>query len=460
MVSKNNRIIAATDKSLFFAKGCDLRRPNQNSGSTELPLTQFLANEYDSRLISGFQESRSRILLVVPDHWIKHDFFLFKSQKESLIRPFIERKLKTAYPSLPQVEHFFSYRCRQKAIEGPGVRVFHLYEHRSFELYEALSRTNLTPRWITTPALLWEERFNRQVPEFTSQAALLIHLHPHEGFLYFFHQGDFLFSREVALPESGERWDALLFEINQSIYLFSQKAKTDLDTVFLIGGETGFQDRLSDFLGRPVQMAPSTAAAATLPRELAALDGLLASGSIPAPGDALSITHRRIQLELKWRPVQWAGMLIAAMLLVFFIGEHQWLEGRLLDEINARSRMRQQQPTPLADYDVALVELTEEAKRPSVAHTIVTVVSALPEDVIINEVKIDPDALRLELAATVSADTIDRFRYLLKQFLDNLNQRLNASPPITVEDMAFNMEEMKHPTAKTQYKIACKILLP
>jgi hypothetical protein len=186
----------------------------------------------------------------------------------------------------------------------------------------------------------------------------------------------------------------------------------------------------------------------------------LESGSIPPPGDALSITHRRIQLELKWRPVQWAGMLLAAMLLFFFIGEHQWLEGRLLDEINARSRMRQQQPTPLADYDVALAELTEEAKRPSVAHTVVTVVSALPEDVIINEVKIDPDALRLELAATVSADTIDRFRHLLKQFLDNLNQRLNASPPITVEDMAFNMEEMKHPTAKTQYKIACKILLP
>ncbi len=457
LTNKKNRIIAATDKKIYFALSCDLIR---SSELAELPLTQFLSDEFDRRSLAIFKETRSKILLIVPDHWFKHEFHLFKSQRESLIRPFIERKLKTSSPNLPLAQHFFNYSCRQSAMEGPGVRVFHLYEPVSYDLYAALCQTNLTPRWITTPALLWEERFNNQVPEFGTQASLLIHLHPHEAYLYFYAQGDFLFSRGVTLPDSGERWDALIFEVNQSIYLFSQKAKTDLNKIYLIGKETSFQERLSDFLARPVQIIPAAGAATALPRELAALEGLLETNGVSAPGDAHSITHRRIQQEVKWRPVQWVGALVAAVLLVFFIGEHQWLEERLLDEISVRSRMRQQQPMALADYDAALVELTEDAKRPSAAHTILNMVSSLPEDVLINEIKMDADVLRLDLAATVYADTIDRFRQLLKNLIENLNRRLNLSPPITIEDMTFNMEEMKNQTAKAHYKIACKINLP
>ena len=108
----------------------------------------------------------------------------------------------------------------------------------------------------------------------------------------------------------------------------------------------------------------------------------------------------------------------------------------------------------------ALVELTEDAKRPSAAQVILTVVSALPEDVLIHEVKIDSGGLRLEFAATVYASTIDRFRHLLKGLIENLNRRFNLNPPITVEDIGFNMEETKSQTAKTHYKIACKIHLP
>jgi hypothetical protein len=190
------------------------------------------------------------------------------------------------------------------------------------------------------------------------------------------------------------------------------------------------------------------------------MEGLLTADGVSAPKDAHSITHRRVQQELKWRPVQWTGVLVALLLLVFFIGEHQWLGGRLLDETIARSRMRQQQSMALADYDAALVELTADAKRPSAAHTIVTVLSALPEDVLIHEIKLDSGAMCLELSATVHASTIDRFRYLLKGLIENLNRRLNVEPPITVEDIAFNMEETKNQNAKTFYRIACKIHLP
>jgi len=457
LIHKKSRLIAATDKKIFFWEGCSV---GHNSAFTELPLAEFLAHEMDGRLLLSHQKNRSKILLIVPDHWFKHEFFLFKSQKDSLIKPFIQRKLKTAYPNLPLARHFFSYSCRQKAVEGAGVRVFHLYEQKAFDLYEALCKTNLTPRWITSPALLWEEHFRLRVPEFSSQAALLVNLHHHKAFLYFFFHGDFLFSREVALPENAERWDALLFEANQSIYLFSQKAKSDLNKIYLIGNETSFHERLSDVLARPVQMVSRTGAANALPLELASLEGLLDPCGLSVPADAYSVTHSRIQQELKWRPVQWIGMLVAVMLLVFFIGEHRWLEGRLLEETNARIRMRQQQPVELANYAAALSELIEDAKRPSAAHAILNLVSALPDDVLIHEVKIDSDALRLEFAAIVYADAIDRFRQLLKGLIENLNRRLNLNPPLAVEDMAFNMEETKNQTGKTHYKIACKINLP
>jgi hypothetical protein len=457
MFHKKNRLIAATDKKIFFSETCGL---NRDFGLVELSLPQFVSHEFDSRMLSTFQQTRSEILLIVPDHWFKHEFFSFKSKRDSLIKPFIERKLKTTYPHLPLAPYLSSYLFQQRDLEGAGVRVFHLFEPSSFGLYEALCKTGLPPRWITTAALLWEERFKRRGTEFSTQAALLIHLHPHEAFLYFYFHGNFLFSRAVALAESAERWDALLFEVNQSIYLFSQKAKSDLNMIYLIGDAAGFQQRLSEFLGRPVQRIAGTGATSALPRELAHLEDLLEPGDVPAPGDAYSVTHRRIQQEVKWRPVQWAGMLVAALLFLFFIGEYLWLERRLQDEMGARSQMRYQQPLALADYDAALIELTEDAKRPSGADTILKIVSALPEEVLIDEFKMDSDALRLDLAATVAADSVDQFRNRLRALIENMNRHLKLDPPLTIEDVVFNLEEAKSQTVQTHYKIAWKINLP
>jgi hypothetical protein len=114
----------------------------------------------------------------------------------------------------------------------------------------------------------------------------------------------------------------------------------------------------------------------------------------------------------------------------------------------------------LADYDAAVVELTDDLSRLSPPHTILTIVSSLPEGVLINELRMDADTLRVDLAATVHAESIDRFRQLLKNLVENFNRRLNLTPPITMEDVVFTMEEAKHQAVRTDYKIACKIQLP
>jgi hypothetical protein len=450
------RIVAATDERVCFWEG---NNSNENGAWVEMPLQELLLQGINDTLLPAFRKNRAKTLLIVPDHWFKHDYFLFKSPKDSLITPFLERKLKTVYPNLPSVSDFFSYVYCQREAESHGVKAFFLHEEKGYRLYDALSRADLLPRWITTPALLWTERLKLILPEFSKQGTLLIQLQDNKAFLYFFFEGDFLFSRAVALADVGERWDALLFEINQSLYLFAQKAKSDLGRIYLIGNEPNVQERLSEGLGRSVQTLAAEWEPAAVPPALASLDGLLAVDGVAPPSESHSIAHRRIQQELKWRPVQWAGILLAGLLCLFLLGEHQWLEWQLQDEITTRTQLRQKQLIALADCEAALDEITEYAKRPASFHTIAKMVASLPEAIFVHEIKLNLDSPLLELAATVNADNIERFRQLLKTLTENVNRRFKLQQPIRIEDIIFNMEDLKNQPGKAHYKIAFKVNL-
>jgi hypothetical protein len=72
----------------------------------------------------------------------------------------------------------------------------------------------------------------------------------------------------------------------------------------------------------------------------------------------------------------------------------------------------------------------------------------------------DSDALRLDVSATVYVDTVERFRSRLKLLIDALNRKFKLDPAMTIEDMVFNLEEMKSPSHQAHYKISWKILLP
>jgi hypothetical protein len=454
--NKKIRVIVATDNRVCFWEGDNSR---ENGAWVEMPLEEFLLQGIDKDVLPVFRKSHAKILLIVPDHWFKHDFFLFQSSKDSLITPFLERKLKTAYANLPNIHNFFSYVCCQKKVESRGVKAFFLHEEKGYHLYDALCKADLLPRWITTPALLWAERLKLILPEFPAQGTLLVHLQSSKAFLYFFFEGDFLFSRTVTLVEGGERWDALLFEINQSLYLFAQKAKSDLERICLIGNEANVQERLSEGLGRSVQTLAGEGEPAAVPPELASLEGLVTVDGLVPPSENHSITHRRVQQELKWRLVQWAGILLAGVLGLFLVGEHQWLEWQLQDELKVRTQIRQKQIIALADCEAALDEVTEHAKRPSSFHTIAKIVSSLPEAIFINEIKLNLDSPLLELVATVNADNIERFRHLLKMLTESLNRRFKLQQPITIEDIMFQMEDMKNQPGKAHYKIAFKVNL-
>jgi hypothetical protein len=452
MGKRQKNLIVATDKSAFFV---DIGKAEKNISVFSQPLEQIRVNGINNGFASKTRQNRTKTLMVVPDHWFKHEFFPFQSTKDALIRVFLERKLKAAYPKLPFVSQFFSYTTRQREIEHRGINAFYLEDENGYRLHEALCKVGLTPQLVTTPALLWAWKFKSLLPDFSDQPALVVHSQKDQVFLYFYCEGDFLFSRKVALPEGKK--ESLVFEINQSVYLFSQKVKKELGCIYLIDNETTCIDLLTEAFGKLIHMMKFDSQEVHLDGEISFLQGLLTLDGISSIDNDHGVTHRRIQQQIKWRPVQWAGILIGAILLIILSAEHYWI-----DRVSDPKIIGQLEPETgltLSEYETALDELTVQAKRPSSASIIANVVSSLSEFILLNEIKIDLDASILELQATVQAESIDAFRQHLKLFAQGLSTKLKLSRPISLEDISFQIDDVKNTTAKLHHKIAIKVNL-
>ena len=452
MRKSQKTLIVATDKTAFSV---DICKAEKNISVYSQPLEDINVNGIKNDFASKTRRNRTKTLLVVPDHWFKHEFFLFQSNKDALIRVFLERKLKAAYPKSPFVSQFLSYTTRQREIEHRGISAFYLEDENGYRLHEALCKVGLTPQLITTPALLWAVKFKSLLPGFSKQPALIVHSQKDQAFLYFYCEGDFLFSRKVALQEGNN--ESLVFEINQSIYLFSQKAKKELGCIYLIGNETTCIDLLTEAFGKLIHILKFDSQDVTIDKEISFLQDLLTLDGISSPDNDYGVTHRRIQQQLKWRPVQWAGILIGAILLIILSAEHHWI-----DRVSDLKEIGQQESNTgltLSEYETALDELTGHAKRPSSAFVIAKVVSSLSEFILLNEININLDASILELTATVHAESIDSFRQQLKMFAQGLNTKLKLPRPISLEDITFQIDDVKNATEKLHHRIAFKVNL-
>jgi hypothetical protein len=452
MRKSQKTLIVATDKSVFFV---DICKAEKNISVFSQPLEYINVNGIKNDFAIKTRRNHSKTLLVVPDHWFKHEFFPFQSNKDALIKVFLERKLKTAYPKSPFVSQFLSYTTRQREVEHRGISAFYLEEENGYRLHEALCKVGLSPQLITTPALLWAVKFKSLLPDFAKQPALIVHSQKDQAFLYFYCEGDFFFSRKVAIQEGNN--ESLVFEINQSIYLFSQKAKKELGCIYLIGDETTCIDILTEAFGKLIHILKFDSQEVTIDKEISFLQDLLTLDGISSPDNDHGVTHRRIQQQLKWRPVQWAGILIGAILLIILSAEHHWI-----DRVSDLKEIGQQEPKTgltLSEYETALDELTVHAKRPSSAFVIAKIVSSLSEFILLNEININLDTSILELTATVHAESIDSFRQQLKMFAQGLNTKLKLPRPISLEDITFQIDDVKNSTGKLHHRIAFKVNL-
>jgi hypothetical protein len=109
----------------------------------------------------------------------------------------------------------------------------------------------LAPRHITAPGFLWAKKLANACKGFEREGTLLIHMGERECMLYFYFRGNFIFSRNVVLSEQ-DRMEALSFEINQSLYMFSQMTRNELNRIYLLAHPTESPDLFGQALGREV----------------------------------------------------------------------------------------------------------------------------------------------------------------------------------------------------------------
>jgi hypothetical protein len=481
--SKKTVVIVVVNNEIFFI----LFDPHGDAHIFQkVSLDQFLSHSIDYTPIATTLRNKTDSLLILPDHWSGNTSYLFQSKKRSLAKMFIERNLLTEYPDLHDIKHFFDFTFSQTGMQDLKVNVFFLQNPQAFKLYQKLSEINLSPARISTPALLWEQKLIKILPDFNIGGTCLVHLLSLECFLYFFFQGRLLFSRSIAIPdfqpepaknssdlsfEPPNHFSVLTYEINQSLYLFSQKTKSDIDNIYLLSSDIGNTQLLSDTLGREViDFGIHVPALEGLQESPGISENLGSVGSFDtvdlSPSKLhLNLTHSSLKKMLEWKPVQTVGLVVGLFLIFLLAMESlflwkwphasrdQMVKNGSLSGINQKQIIRQ--------YSEALDQILAETNCPSPRKVIINIGRSIPDNTWITDMDIETEinpAVIINGAVRVSgADQLkDTFSILLK----NLNRYFQGTRSLSIQDIDFKVDKSTVEKASNNFLFTLKFNLP
>jgi hypothetical protein len=437
-----------------------------------LPFDRVLSDEADLSAVPETFHHQTNSVMVVPDYWLGNVSFPFQSRKRALAEAFLERKLQVDFPEIPEVKDFYEYFFHQTDEDETAVHAYFLRDPSFFQLYDQLVRWNLHPRRITTPAFLWESQLKERIPDFQKGGNAFVHILSNECFLYFFFEGHFLFSRQIALPEfqgdASDQVETLTYETNQSLYLFSQKAKAEVDRVYAASFGHVEARELSEKLGREVEEVPG------LEEELAEASttigqpGLLSGLYLPDLSQSqkfLSISHKLIEKEQQWKPVQKVGIAVGFVLLLLLVGESallwQWSRPVGMETTSGGGAKAREAVTALRQYNEALDLFLKETQRPSAGKTIINLARSLPEDVWIKEMVVETEPTPgVALTGTVRAEKPSQFRETLSELLDGLKDHFEGTRSLGLQDIDVETDNCKAVDGGQSCVIALEFGLP
>jgi len=411
-----------------------------------VPLEEFLADDFEPTSIPANVRNRQNRLLLVPDYWLGQNNLTLQSKKPSIVEPFIERNLASEFPDLPDIGLFYEYAFTTDSQEAGNLYVFYLQEPTSYRLYKQFEVLGMPPFDITTPAFIWAKKLRQIHSEMVDAGVGLIHILPDSSHLYFYHQEQFLFSRSIqSMQTQGDENDvlnALTYEVNQSVYLFSQKKKADLQYIFIDSPNEQDAKELSDSLGREVQALDSSGAREEFLRETT---GILGPCSIFYPKDLaasrkfLAITQKEHAKAREWRPVQVAGVLIG-ILLFLILGAEQYYLIRWLEKYPQQNKISsvtgQSAREVIERYNESLDLVMNETKQRSSWKTMVDLAKCLPENVRIKQLKLDiAEVSAVSLICVVRTKDMAGFRDSLSLLLANISETFTGSPRLETRDV-------------------------
>ena len=442
----------------------EMRDGRQGRCVLQLPVDQFIENPSPVRKLSQLCHSNYRALCLIPDHWFGIETYPFRSKRAGLIEPFLERRLTAAYPEKKSLSFFYNYKTTTMPENGDGVMAFFLNDDIAYQLNDALKSVSLAPRWFSCAGFLWGGVLEGAADGFGREGTLLIHLNETECLLYFFYKGDYLFSRHVILPDLQESLDAVVYEINQSLYLFSQKTKSELSRFFLYSTLPVPSSRLSEALGREIVLLNDIIDdRQTLEVEhLPFLNGLLRPRDIGRQAEPYSIVHRKVRRDLFWQPVQWAAMIVGLFLVIALIGNSIFLSSIIRDENNMHRLISHQnyQPgeMPLNEYAVTLDRVLERSSKPTSSGVLASLLEDFPETIRISEINCDFSAQPvLAIEAEVSVEAVSQLKSVLNQLVAQLKSKLHINDSFSINDIQVRGNHVGQSDSGGSYMISLKL---
>ncbi|MGA6926905.1 MAG: hypothetical protein WBY88_14550 [Desulfosarcina sp.] len=458
MFNRNKQLVTiASEETLSFVM-CHDRGAVAILAS--LPLADFLKGAEGASSLPRAVLQSVNTLLVIPDYWVGNRFDEFPSRKKSVACAFIERKLRADQPGLTGGGDFYDYAVFTGQDQRLQLYTIYLQEPVAYQLYRRLEALDLSPTHMASPALLWQARLGELAPEFAQSGVGLIHRLGAECWLYFFFMGQFLFSRNIQLPDDGQIENLLNYEINQSFYLYSQKTKSSVDHLYMLTPSSDERSHLSDLLGRPVNALPDPPSQSvllvdeTLPPSCRAF----AVGDLDR-SNTLGIAYKPLKKELYWRPVQWAGIAVGLVLIVLLMVESGYLRSWSTAVDRQLSGLIAADPRPpelvLGEISQAVEEIARTLQRPTGSTAALQTLLAAPDALSINRIALDASEVpHLNVSARVHADDPDQLKVVLKAFLDRLNERFDLmAGPLLEKDVDISLERGEDDRMPPQYLI-------
>jgi len=433
----------------------------------QLPLETAMDGGIEALSLPEALKGNNKFLCIVPDHWFGMESFPFKSQKASLIEPFLKRKLASSHPDQSAIGQFFNYISHPANDASHNLYAYFLQDEKAYRINRALRQANLAPLGFTAPAFLWEDKLKKTSRLFNQDGSLLVHMCDQECRLCFYFNGSYLFSRSVMLPDDKDRIGAITYEINQSLYLFSQKTKSELKQIYLLATDPAFGEALSEALGRELidcdALFPESPDDIIIPEE-PFLSRLLTKGHPIKRSSVFSVIHRRIKRHLEWKPVQRVGLTAGLLLVILLVGE-TFILGGMRGRAEAEHRTLQQQMRSstgavLTDYEAAFGQVMQRIDQPSCADAVLLTMASLPANVTLKKLDLElATNPAIKVTALVDARDTNHLRTTLAQLVARLKTTFKKAPALSINDIDVESSSSDGPQALSRFTIVFQLEL-
>ncbi|MBF0120224.1 MAG: hypothetical protein HQK79_15420 [Desulfobacterales bacterium] len=418
-------------------------------------LDKFLSAEpIDLDIFHQKDKEQFHSLLIIPDYWVGNDSFTFQSKKPSIVIPFIERKLIADHSEFPEIVYFFSYHFYQNEQKEQKLYCYYFQDAKCFQIYNKFSKYNLPPHRITIPAYLLDQKIKKEIPEFSKGGKIIVKLMPFDCFIYFFFHGNFIFSRNIKLPELydsvQEKFNNLTFEINQSLYLFSQKTKIEVDQFFILSINKDDIKELGVSIGKEIKNLGPLFDSNLLPYENIKEIGasyFFGKNDLSRSNNVFSISHKILKAETEWKPIQLTGIIIGLLLIVILLGE-TFLIFQYSNKFQLPSniiRADREQRQHIQKVNQSLDSILLETQKPNPVELSANILKSLSENIILSELKIETDMNPgIEFKGIVKAKDPDNFKEIISSFVHALNKNIKLNQPVNIKDVNFETIEQNY----------------